>query len=91
MVLQPPLEITCDSLKSLLLYKNSKYGNSGLEPINIFNKQSAETGLLLRLDDKIARIKNSPELRKNDVADLFGYLALVCVSRGWLNFDEFKD
>lgn len=85
------IETTCDSLKSLLLYKNEKYGNSGLEPLNIFSKASADTGLLQRLDDKIARIKNSPELRKNDIADLFGYLALLCVSKGWDNFDEFKD
>lgn len=87
----PAISQTCDSLKVLLLYKNEKYGNSGLEPINVFSKQSAETGLLQRLDDKIARIKNSTELRKNDVADLFGYLALLCVSKGWDNFDEFKD
>ena len=85
------IETTCDSLKSLLLYKNSKYGNSGLQPINVFSKASSETGLLQRLDDKVARIKNSPDLRKNDVADLFGYLALLCVSKGWTNFDEFKD
>ena len=85
------IQETCDSLKNLLLYKNEKYGNSGLQPINVFSKQSAETGLLQRLDDKISRIKNSEELRKNDIADLFGYLALLCVSKGWNNFNEFKD
>ncbi len=78
-------------LHDLLQYKNSKYGNSGIEPINVFSKVSAETGLLQRLDDKIARIKNSPELRKNDVADVVGYLVLLCVTKGWTNFDEFKD
>ena len=80
-----------DSLKDLLLYKNGKYGNSGIEPINVFSKASAETGLLQRIDDKIARIKNSPELRKNDIADLTGYLVLLCVKNGWTTFDEFKD
>jgi hypothetical protein len=60
-------------------------------PINVFSKSDALTGLLGRLDDKIARIKNSPELRKNDVADCIGYLTLLCVSKGWTNFDEFKD
>lgn len=79
------------ALHDLLQYKNSKYGNSSLEPINVFSKVDSETGLLLRLDDKIARIMNSPELRKNDVADVFGYLTLLCVKKGWDNFDEFKD
>jgi hypothetical protein len=79
------------SLNDLLQYKNNKYGNSGLEPLKIFNKVDATTGLLQRIDDKIARIKNSEKLRKNDVADLMGYLTLLCVTKGWNNFDEFKD
>jgi hypothetical protein len=74
-----------------LLYKNDKYGNAGLEPINVFSKDGATTGLLHRLDDKLSRIKNSPELRKNDVSDVIGYCVLLCVSNGWTNFDEFKD
>lgn len=82
---------TASALEDLLQYKNSKYGNSSIEPINIFSKSSAETGLLQRLDDKIARIKNSPEIRKNDVADMIGYLILLCVAKGWDNFDEFRD
>jgi hypothetical protein len=79
------------ALNDLSQYKNSKYGNSGLEPINVFSKADAETGLLQRIDDKVARIKNSPELRKNDVSDMIGYLVLLCVKKGWTNFDEFKD
>ena len=82
---------TFDSLANLLVYKNNLYGDSGLVPINVFSKTNAETGLLQRLDDKIARVKNSPELRKNDAADIIGYLVLICVNRGWTNFDEFKD
>lgn len=85
------IEETCNALKSLLLYKNDKYGNSALEPINVFSKETADTGLLQRLDDKISRIKNHHELRKNDISDVVGYLILLCVSRGWNNFDEFKD
>lgn len=80
-----------ENLNDLLQYKNTRYGNSGLQPINVFSKANATTGLLQRLDDKIARIKNSPELRKNDVADVMGYLALICVDKNWLTFDEFKD
>jgi hypothetical protein len=83
---------TSESLKDLLLYKNSKYGDTGLNPLNILLKNSDPiTGLLARAEDKIARMQNSTELRKNDVADLIGYLILICVSKGWTSFDEFKD
>lgn len=77
-----------DSIASLLEYKNEKYGNAALEPLNIFTNK---TQVGQRIDDKLARIKNSNELRKNDVADLIGYLLLECKFRGWNNFDEFKD
>lgn len=76
------------SIADLLKYKNAKYGNSALEPLEIFgNKCKVGT----RLDDKLARIKNAKELKKNDVADLIGYLTLVCIENKWDNFDEFKD
>jgi hypothetical protein len=87
----PSIRKTFISLHDLLQFKNKRYGNSSLEPINVLSKADSTTGLLQRADDKIARIKNSPELRKNDVADLIGYLVLICVSKGWDNFDEFKD
>lgn len=80
-----------DALHDLLQYKNSKYGNSATDPIKVFSKVDATTGLLQRIDDKIARIKNSTEIRKNDTADLIGYLVLLCVTKDWNNFDEFKD
>ena len=77
-----------ESIKSLLDYKNTKYGNSALEPMEIFQGK-CKVGQ--RLDDKLARVKNSDSLKKNDVADLIGYLTLVCIENGWENFDEFKD
>jgi hypothetical protein len=76
------------SLNSLLEYKNEKYGNVALEPLNIFAKYG---GIGQRIDDKLSRIKNSEELRKNDVADMLGYLVLLCKEHGFENFDEFKD
>lgn len=77
-----------DNISSLLEYKNKKYGNSALEPLDIF-KNKCKAGD--RLDDKIARIKNNSTLQKNDVADLIGYLILTCKENNWYNFDEFKD
>ena len=79
---------TLDSINSLLEYKNKKYGNAALEPLNIFQGK-CKVGQ--RLDDKLARVKNSEGLKKNDIADLIGYLTLVCVENGWDNFDEFMD
>lgn len=80
-------EIT-DSIASLLQYKNEKYGNSALEPIEVFGSK-CKVGT--RIDDKLSRIKNSSELNKNDVVDLIGYTILICKEKGWDNFDEFKD
>lgn len=77
-----------DSIASLLQYKNEKYGNSALEPLNVFQGK-CKVGQ--RLDDKLARVKNNNTLQKNDVADLIGYLFLVCKENNWTNFDEFKD
>ena len=74
---QNNLKEVCESLKLFLLEKNKRYGNSALEPINVFSKLSPEEGMKLRMDDKVKRIKNSNELRKNDVVDLAGYLMLI--------------
>lgn len=76
------------SICSLVEYKNKKYGNAALEPLNIFQ---GKTKVGQRLDEKLARVKNSDALSKNDVGDLMGGLILVCKENGWDNFDEFKD
>lgn len=83
-----------DGMKGLLLYKNEKYGNSALEPCNIFYKGDSKNSILIRLDDKIQRIKNSKgEIRSNDVMDIMGYLTLLMVSMGLtsIDFDKQKD
>lgn len=80
-----------EGLTSLLLYKNSKYGDTALNPLNVMSKSPALEKLLIRCDDKISRIKNSDVLRKNDICDLLGYLTLICVHQGWDNFDDQKD
>ena len=72
-----------DSMKSLLLYKNTKYGDSALTPKNIFYKGDSTNSILIRLDDKLGRIMNNQdEIRVNDVCDLIGYLTLLLVSMG---------
>ena len=73
-----------DSMKDLLLYKNEKYGDSALSPNNIFYKGDSTNSILIRLDDKIGRIKNNPDSlpRMNDVCDIIGYCTLLLVSMG---------
>ena len=70
----------CDSMKDLLLYKNKKYGDSALNPNNIFYKGDSTNSIKIRLDDKIGRIKNCEETRINDVCDIIGYSVLLLVS-----------
>jgi hypothetical protein len=66
-------------IRDLLIAKNKKYGNSALEPLGVFSQLSAKEGLLVRIDDKLKRIKNG-SLDKDDedvINDLIGYLVLL--------------
>ena len=66
-------------IKDLLIAKNKKYGNSALEPLGVFSQLSAKDGLLVRIDDKLKRIKNG-SLDHDDedvINDLIGYLVLL--------------
>ena len=90
-------EIT-DAMKDLLLYKNQKYGDSAINPIEIFTKHlknvdTKTAAILVRIDDKLSRVKNGDELRKNDICDLIGYLTLLNVAIGTTAEDiaKFKD
>lgn len=84
------LEQITSSLKELLIEKNKRYGNSALEPLEGI-KYSPEDGIKIRLADKVKRIINSDELRKNDVADVLGYIILLCVYKGWYSFKDLID
>ena len=75
----------CKILEKFLLHKNKKYGDTALNPINIFSKNNAKEKLLARIDDKLSRIKNSNDLRKNDVWDLTGYLILLIINNNFQN------
>ena len=76
------IEEECDAIKELLISKNRKYGNSTLEPQRIFSKASTIEQLLVRIDDKLSRIKTSgTDLPDEDtVQDLIGYLILLRVA-----------
>lgn len=72
----------CDKLKSMLLEKNKKYGNSALEPRRIFSSASAEEQIRVRIDDKLTRIQNmmSQDDDEDSIQDLLGYLILLKIS-----------
>lgn len=71
-----------DNIKDLLISKNRKYGNSALEPVRIFSKSDQSEQLLVRIDDKLSRIKNSSLDEDEDVVkDLIGYLILLEIGK----------
>ena len=86
-----PLKAVLDGFEAIMRYKNAQYGNTGLEPVGVFSKGDTLEKLLSRADDKVARIKNSPMLRKNDCVDLMGYLVLICAHQGWHDFTDQQD
>ncbi len=73
----------CDAVKALLLKKNAAYGNSALEPARIMSKASPVEQILVRIDDKLSRIRTSgtegPD--EDTVQDLIGYLILLRVAK----------
>lgn len=78
------------SLSEMLQEKNKRYGNSALEPLEGI-KYTAEDGIKIRLVDKLKRVINSDDFRKNDIADIMGYLILLCINKGWDNFTDLID
>ena len=80
---QTHISMICDQIKELLLEKNSKYGDSALNPARIFSKADATEQILVRIDDKLNRIQKGAGLLANDenvVNDLIGYLVLLKIS-----------
>ena len=75
-------------IADIVTEKNKRYGNSALEPVSIF---SGKTAVGDRIDDKLSRIKNADELRKNDIADVVGYCILICKENNWTNFNDLID
>jgi hypothetical protein len=73
----------CDSIRQLLLDKNKKYGDSALTPVRIFSSATEIEQILVRIDDKLSRIKKGAGLIANDediIQDLIGYLILLKIA-----------
>ena len=73
----------CKSLEDLLLQKNARYGNSALEPLNVYSAANAVAGIKMRIDDKLKRIKNAGlcDATEDTLQDLAGYLILLMIAK----------
>lgn len=77
-----------NSVSEVLIEKNRKYGNAALEPIGLFYKGDSAASIAIRIDDKISRVRNAEELRKNDMFDLLGYGLLLGISQNYWDIPE---
>jgi hypothetical protein len=72
----------CSEIEQMLIDKNRAYGDSALDPVRIFSKNSATEQLYVRIDDKLSRISRGHEYPGDDtINDLIGYLVLLLVAR----------
>jgi hypothetical protein len=71
-----------DEVRDLLIFKNSRYGDSATKPLNIFARGKARENISCRIDDKLARIKNVGihEGTTDTIKDLIGYLILLLIA-----------
>jgi hypothetical protein len=69
------LEKVIIELQAMLISKNIQYGDSALNPVQVFSRSSALELIRVRIDDKLARIRNG-DTSEDASWDLMGYLVL---------------
>ena len=76
------LDAIAESITDLLKEKNAAYGNTALEPVNIFSKLGPVEAIKARLDDKLSRIANRGinDKTEDTVRDVVGYLLLLLMA-----------
>ena len=73
----------CDGIKDMLIQKNMAYGDSALNPIRVMSNASTIEQLLVRIDDKLNRIRQGRNLLCDDedvIVDLIGYFILLKIA-----------
>jgi len=71
------------SVGEMLREKNRAYGDSLADPMRVFSRALVETGIRVRIDDKLSRIaRGSGEGDEDAVKDLVGYLAYLATIGG---------
>ena len=80
---QNSIRWTCNEIRDLLIRKNEAYGDSALEPDNIFSKLDSAQAICARIDDKLSRIKNVglDDKTEDTLDDLIGYMILLKIAR----------
>lgn len=74
------INLVCDELRDMLLEKNRKYGNSAIEPLNVFSALGPEEGVRVRIDDKLKRVVSGQCDDDEDIPmDLAGYMVLLTI------------
>ena len=76
------LDKVAKQITDLLKSKNEAYGNTALNPTNIFSKLNSTEAICARLDDKLSRIKNKGinDKTEDTLDDVIGYLLLLKMS-----------
>ena len=82
MIVDELIEKVTEDIKELLLEKNRAYGNSALNPKNVFSQGDVFESLGSRIDDKLMRIQNVGvnDETEDTLSDLIGYLILYKVA-----------
>jgi|TARA_B100000424_G_C22941490_1_gene501045 hypothetical protein len=83
MTTESKIKSKCKALEKLLVSKNEAYGDSALEPLNVFSAANAISAIKIRIDDKLKRIKNSGlvDATEDTLQDLAGYLILLMIAK----------
>lgn len=82
---QKKISEICDEVKTILLEKNRKYGDSAINPKRVFSKASPIEQINVRLDDKLSRIMSGQGDDTEDAElDLIGYLILKRVAKSFM-------
>lgn len=78
-MVQSMIREECKKLEDLLIYKNTRYGNSAIRPKRIFSKASPSEAIKVRIDDKLSRIEKTGITSSDEdtVGDMSGYLILL--------------
>ena len=89
---QRDIAFICDEIKTLLLEKNMKYGDSAINPVRFLSQASPVEQILVRIDDKLNRIKqgvNGIHEDEDVINDLIGYFILlkICINRDKASID----
>ena len=75
------LDLVLHEIRDLLVVKNSKYGDSALNPVRIFSKANSSEQIKVRIDDKLSRLaRGIGEDTEDTLCDLLGYLIMLRIA-----------